>query len=264
MLKNNILSDIGLKYPAPCARSFKIVDKWLILAFVFSIGALINIYLCGGMLLTLLKSAKVPIIWIQLTGFLLLPAGILTALALSSILVPAKHLLKHKLLLRRWRWHMIPEMLKFLLKLQLLIIPVMIGTKILFKMFGIEFSEPAINELLKSCTWTEFALFAFIAVAVAPLTEELMFRRILFGFFYPWTGRLMAFTATSILFACVHDAPVMWPALFILGAGMQLVYLRSRSLYPAIILHVFNNSIAVCLISFIRFFPDSQLAKMIG
>lgn len=262
MLKNNILSDIGLKSPVPGDRLFKIADKWLILAFVLSIGALLAIYLLGGLLRALFMYAEVPMIWIQLTGLMLPPAGVLAALALSSMLAPAKSLLKHKLHLRRWRWRMIPEMLKFTLKLQLIMIPVAIGTKILFKMLGIEFSEPAMNELLKSCSWTEFALLALIAVVVAPLIEELMFRRVIFGFFYPWTGRLTAFVTTSLLFACVHDAPVLWPALFILGAGMQLVYLRSRSLYPAILLHVFNNSIAVCLITIIRVFPDSTLEKM--
>jgi membrane protease YdiL (CAAX protease family) len=94
-----------------------------------------------------------------------------------------------------------------------------------------------------------FALLAvaFLVSVVAPIAEEFFFRGFFFGALRNWRGVWPAAIITGLVFGAIHvgsaDAEFLLPLAFF---GFALCVLRERtgSLYPCIVLHCANNSIA--------------------
>jgi membrane protease YdiL (CAAX protease family) len=92
---------------------------------------------------------------------------------------------------------------------------------------------------------SKFVLIA-VAIVIAPLIEELLFRGILLS---AWLKRLnvgWAVAGTSLAFALVHlpDLKFLWyglPNLAMLGVAFAWLRLKSNSLWPAVIAHGVNN-----------------------
>jgi len=89
-------------------------------------------------------------------------------------------------------------------------------------------------------------LIVFLAVVVAPLLEEMLFR----GLFQtmirsylekPW----VAIIITSAIFASVHQNVTHWPALFALAMGLGYAYEKSGSLFRPIFMHALFNGVAI-------------------
>lgn len=89
-------------------------------------------------------------------------------------------------------------------------------------------------------------LLVVMAVVVAPIVEEMLFR----GLFQttirsylqrPWP----AIVLTSILFASIHPYVSHWPSLFVLALGLGYAYERSGSLLRSIFMHALFNGINV-------------------
>lgn len=87
------------------------------------------------------------------------------------------------------------------------------------------------------------ALGVVVVVAV-PVTEEIFFRRILFGLFRP-LGAWRAILLTSLVFSLVHFFLLGIPALFVMGLGFQLAYLLRRNLAAAMLAHGLVNLCAL-------------------
>lgn len=94
------------------------------------------------------------------------------------------------------------------------------------------------------------ALLAMLAIVVAPLIEELLFRGVLLS---AWLRRLpvaWAVAATATLFALVHlpDLKYLWyglPNLAMLGVAFAWLRLKSGSLWPAVVAHGMNNLVSL-------------------
>ena len=125
----------------------------------------------------------------------------------------------------------------------------------LLSMMGITLKPPPIEAILKNSDSSSLWLLCFGIIVLAPISEELIFRRFIFGFLAPHLGFLASMLLTAALFAGIHMSLYSLPALFLLGIGFQLIYLKFGSLYPAIIMHSFNNAIAVTLL---LVFPQAQ------
>ena len=86
------------------------------------------------------------------------------------------------------------------------------------------------------------------AVFVAPFCEEVFFR----GFLFPGLCRSMpvgwAIILSSLLFAIAHADPGSFAVLFIIGLALAYLRWRTNSLWPGIILHLFNNGLGALLI----------------
>ena len=102
--------------------------------------------------------------------------------------------------------------------------------------------------------WPWF-LFLF-AVVLAPMYEELLFRRVLFGRFLragrPWLGLVLS----SLAFALVHEVPGLsnnTPAAVLMlmtvyagmGAAFAWLYWRTGTLWAPILAHALNNGLAL-------------------
>lgn len=120
--------------------------------------------------------------------------------------------------------------------------------------FDIHYRPPAFLSLALSCDTTGFILLAIAAAIIAPVAEEILFRRVIYGYIAARVGIAGSVVLTSMLFAMIHDSFAQFPALFLLGVAFQLTYLHFHSLYPAILLHFLNNAAAVCAILAVRIF----------
>jgi len=88
---------------------------------------------------------------------------------------------------------------------------------------------------------------AFLVTVVAPVGEEFFFRGFFFRALANWRGIWPAALITGITFGAIHagGSPVGFLVpLAIFGVLLCLLYARTKSLYPPIVLHAINNSIA--------------------
>lgn len=87
-----------------------------------------------------------------------------------------------------------------------------------------------------------------IAVA-APFIEETLFRGLLFGGLRTYFGCWTAITISAVIFSALHLELIGFFPRFMLGVGLGYLYVKHKSLYPAIGLHALNNLIAVLIVS---------------
>lgn len=86
-----------------------------------------------------------------------------------------------------------------------------------------------------------------MAVVAAPLFEEFLCRGIVLESLRPRYGVVAAWLVSSIFFAVIHFHPALVVNAFIIGLILAYIYIRSSSLYPGIVLHAFNNALALLL-----------------
>jgi membrane protease YdiL (CAAX protease family) len=122
-----------------------------------------------------------------------------------------------------------------------------LASGILLALFG-EPPEQEITEEIKSED-AALALAGYVTITclVAPIAEEVFFRGFLFPVLKARAGVVWGVVITGALFSVVHalGSPVeALVVLFVLGAGLCLLYLRTGSLLPCIGLHALNNAIS--------------------
>lgn len=84
-------------------------------------------------------------------------------------------------------------------------------------------------------------------VIVAPVVEEVFFRGFVFaGLCQRYDWKKAAFIS-SALFAVIHVTPTAMIPVFILGYIFAYLYHRSNSIWPAILMHVSTNALALGL-----------------
>jgi membrane protease YdiL (CAAX protease family) len=98
---------------------------------------------------------------------------------------------------------------------------------------------PLLSEL--SSPWW----FLLGAVVVAPVVEEIFFRGFLFAGLRGRYGWQKAAVISSALFALVHLQPTAVLPIFLLGLIFALLYERSGSIWPAVLMHVSSNALAL-------------------
>ncbi len=114
------------------------------------------------------------------------------------------------------------------------------------KAFGYGNPEQAIVQIALKGDFEIFLLIALSAVFVAPFTEELIFRKIIYSSLRRWYSGIGAAGITSALFAMVHAAIWQTPAFFLLALFFQYTYLNSNgSTTRCILLHSAYNLCAV-------------------
>jgi membrane protease YdiL (CAAX protease family) len=94
---------------------------------------------------------------------------------------------------------------------------------------------------------------ALVAVAVlvcvmAPIAEELFFRGFCFTALRRWLGLIPGVILTGLIFGAIHAGSadvVFLPPLAFLGMALCVLYYRTGSLLPCMVLHSFNNSLAL-------------------
>jgi uncharacterized protein len=125
---------------------------------------------------------------------------------------------------------------------------------IAFVVFSVIWSavfHPKEETLLKQLGSNEGAALLILSAAltcvIAPICEELLFRGYIFTALRSWQGTLPAALITGLLFGGVHYGSA--PALDLvplagLGFGLCFLYRSTGSLYPCMVAHSLNNSVA--------------------
>ena len=107
--------------------------------------------------------------------------------------------------------------------------------------------EELLNKLGANETTSLLLLSAALTCVVAPICEEFLFRGYVFTALRGWCGTWPAAVITGAVFGAVHAGSA--PALDLvplagLGFGLCLLYRYTGSLYPCIVAHSLNNSLA--------------------
>ena len=115
---------------------------------------------------------------------------------------------------------------------------------------GLEGMQSRLDLLLGSeMSWPRFFVTLLGAGFLAPVAEELFFRGFLYTALRQRLGIAAAVTISSLVFAVGHiDALGVVAASFIMGIALALAYEYTRSLWVAIAIHAFNNSLATVLV----------------
>ncbi len=205
-----------------------------------AIGAMI-VFFCILPVLQAVLFPKAEIALYNLVSQLCL--GAITVLCMWSR-IPILKILE----LDRWEW----EHLKIGVVCGILILPInsiIIYANIgIFRIFGIDLSgETYVEVLLKQLSWPGFAVFALTAVIVAPVTEEIIFRRVIFSYLASHGSWIRAMLISALIFALIHVNLKTMPALFVLGMAFQVLMIWRKSLFPAIVMHVTNNLVAILI-----------------
>lgn len=115
-----------------------------------------------------------------------------------------------------------------------------------------------IDEITK--TPLSLAIFAVMAVTIAPLFEELLFR----GFIQPLLSRSLGVTAgvvlTAALFGALHAPEYSWAwqyalAVSIAGAVFGWIRARTQSIIPSTIMHGGYNLVFIVALIFTKYGP---------
>ncbi len=103
--------------------------------------------------------------------------------------------------------------------------------------------HPVVTALAGSQSPLAQALLFTQLAMLAPLTEETLFRGVLFRSLTGRLGIVGALVATSTLFAVLHpQLPLGFLGIFVLGTIFNTLYLLRGSLAPCIFAHALNNA----------------------
>ena len=102
------------------------------------------------------------------------------------------------------------------------------------------------NILVNNMSGTsQILVMLLLSSVIVPIGEELFFR----GFIHKWIRQRLGMWAgillSSLIFAGFHLVPLQVIMVLPLGIVLAWVYEKSGSIVPAIILHVFNNLVAM-------------------
>ena len=112
-------------------------------------------------------------------------------------------------------------------------------------------SQQSIIELFnESQTLQQRVLIIILAVAIAPMVEEFVFRFFLYGVVKRYAGGFAGLVANSLLFAAVHGHAPSAAPLFVLGLCFTLAYEWSGSILVAMTMHALFNSLTLTALAF--------------
>jgi membrane protease YdiL (CAAX protease family) len=96
------------------------------------------------------------------------------------------------------------------------------------------------------------AYMLFMAVVLAPLFEEMLFRGIALPVLVRRFGPVPGILMVSLCFAAIHHHLPSLAALFLLAVTLSLAYIRSGSLIVPVVIHSLFNAVTMGLLLFLR------------
>jgi membrane protease YdiL (CAAX protease family) len=111
--------------------------------------------------------------------------------------------------------------------------------------------KQAIVELFNaSSTIQQRILIIVLAVSVAPLVEEFIFRFFMYGVVKRYFGRAVGVVISSLLFAAVHAHLPSFAPLFALGSCFAIAYEWSGSILVPMTMHAIFNALTLTALAF--------------
>lgn len=115
---------------------------------------------------------------------------------------------------------------------------------------SIDDSQMIVKYFLEHPDFKHRAAVFFMAVIVAPVAEEILFRGYFYGVIRRFGGRLPALLTSSLLFAAIHVHLPSMLGLGILAIILCLLYERSGSLWAPITMHACFNASTIAVLIF--------------
>jgi membrane protease YdiL (CAAX protease family) len=117
--------------------------------------------------------------------------------------------------------------------------------------------QPAVEALKSSSAWRDRVALAIVAVVLAPIAEEVLFR----GILYPAIKRggfpRLALWGTAFLFALIHLNLITFVPLMLFALALTLLYERTGNLLAPLTAHAVFN-----ILNFAKFlWLESRLAQ---
>ncbi len=109
------------------------------------------------------------------------------------------------------------------------------------------------TERVTSSTFLEeggvvLVLLSILALAVAPVAEEIFFRGFVFGGAATRYGFMKGALASAALFSIAHVEPLKFLPLFVLGLLLAWIYHKTGALWGSMFAHLLNNATALVVI----------------
>jgi membrane protease YdiL (CAAX protease family) len=101
---------------------------------------------------------------------------------------------------------------------------------------------PADSRVFDDSVWTLINV-----VIVAPIFEEIIFRGKLYNILRVSSSPIVAVLLSSTIFGIIHFEPVVFISGILSGLLFSYAYIRTRSIYSPILLHMCNNALAYAL-----------------
>jgi membrane protease YdiL (CAAX protease family) len=108
----------------------------------------------------------------------------------------------------------------------------------------------------QSSTLEQRILIIVLAVSLAPLAEEFIFRFFIYGVVKHYCGRIVGIVVSALLFAAVHAHLPSFAPLFVLGACLAIAYEWSGSILVPMMMHTLFNAITLTALAFPEHFPQ--------
>jgi membrane protease YdiL (CAAX protease family) len=144
-----------------------------------------------------------------------------------------------------------------ILGLVLTFLGMVLGTAALVEWNGGKLPDSSAQETVeafeKSGSLAFRLMLGLMAVIIAPLTEELLFRGFLYGVIKSSTDRWFSAVFTALIFAIVHFHVGSAPQLFMLGLGLAVAYEQTGSLLVPVFMHAIFNGWNVAMLAYTVF-----------
>lgn len=121
-----------------------------------------------------------------------------------------------------------------------------IGAYLLFAIaYTVAFGEPHQKDIAED--FGTLPVQILLIVIAAPISEEVCFRGFLFGGLRERWPRIVAALASGLVFGGLHATTGVSavPLLVVFGFILALLYEKTGSIWPGILLHMLNNSVAL-------------------
>ena len=112
---------------------------------------------------------------------------------------------------------------------------------------NIPYDKPLTTEIMLDGNTCQVIMLLAIALLAAPFFEEIIMRRALYGVLKNYIGNAGAIAITSVLFALSHFSLLQIPGLIIMAVIWHVAYLKSKTLWTSMLLHLCNNIVAALL-----------------
>jgi len=118
-----------------------------------------------------------------------------------------------------------------------------IAVNIEFNVFGIEPGSENTEVIMQIALQTP--LFLIIPILIAPILEELIFRKIIFGTLYQRMNFIFAAFISSAIFGIIHQEPEHILIYSSMGFVFAYLYVRTKRIIVPIIVHMALNTASV-------------------
>ena len=105
-------------------------------------------------------------------------------------------------------------------------------------------------------TLKQRVMIIVLAISIAPLTEEFIFRFFLYGVLKRYLGRGAGLFLNALLFAAVHAHLPSFGPLFVLGSCLTLAYEWSGSILVSMTMHALFNFLSLSALAFPNLLPQ--------